>query len=110
MTRSTGFDIAVASEIMAVLALAQDLKDMRERLGSMVVGTSKTGEAITADDLGVAGALTVLMRDTLQPTLMQVCVTLNPLILMHSCLSLVTAVIAVCMPCTCDTVPLRLPL
>jgi formyltetrahydrofolate synthetase len=72
MTRSTGFDVAVASEIMAVLALSQDLRDMRHRLGAMVIGTSKAGEAITADDLGVAGALTVLMRDTIQPTLMQV--------------------------------------
>lgn len=73
MTRPTGFDIAVASEIMAVLALAQDLRDMRERLGAMVIGTSKAGDAVTADDLGVAGALTVLMKDTIQPTLMQVC-------------------------------------
>lgn len=71
MPRQTGFDITVASEIMAVLALTTDLFDMRERLGRMVIGTSRAGEPITADDLGVGGALTVLMKDTLMPTLMQ---------------------------------------
>uniref|UniRef100_A0A7S0N2S8 formate--tetrahydrofolate ligase n=1 Tax=Pyramimonas obovata TaxID=1411642 RepID=A0A7S0N2S8_9CHLO len=70
-TRQTGFDISVASEIMAVLALAKDLKDMRQRLGDMVIGTSHAGAPITADDLGIGGALTVLMKDALQPTLMQ---------------------------------------
>jgi len=69
--RETGFDIAVASEIMAVLALTTSLADMRERLGAMVVGTSRSGASITADDLGCGGALTVLMRDALEPTLMQ---------------------------------------
>jgi len=67
----TGFDITVASEIMAVLALSTSLRDMRERLGRMVVGTSKGGEAITADDLGIGGALTVLMKDAIMPNLMQ---------------------------------------
>ncbi|ORE02436.1 FTHFS-domain-containing protein [Rhizopus microsporus var. microsporus] len=71
MERQTGFDIAVASEVMAVLALATDLKDMRERLGRMVVASSKAGEPITADDLGIGGALTVLMKDAIKPTLMQ---------------------------------------
>lgn len=71
MTRQTGFDITVASEIMAILALTTDLADMRERLGRIVVGTNKRGEAITAEDLGVAGALTVLMRDAIKPNLMQ---------------------------------------
>jgi methylenetetrahydrofolate dehydrogenase (NADP+)/methenyltetrahydrofolate cyclohydrolase/formyltetrahydrofolate synthetase/formate--tetrahydrofolate ligase len=70
-TRETGFDIAVASEIMAVLALSSSLQDMRERLGAMVVGRSKAGEPVTTNDLGVAGALTVLMKDALEPTLMQ---------------------------------------
>ncbi len=70
-TRVTGFDIAVASEIMAILALAVDLKDMRERLGRMVIGSNRAGEPITADDLGVGGALTVLMKDTIMPNLMQ---------------------------------------
>ncbi|KAK4979722.1 tetrahydrofolate synthase [Elasticomyces elasticus] len=69
--RETGFDISVASECMAVLALSTDLKDMRERLGRMVVASSKAGETVTADDLGVAGALTALMKDALKPNLMQ---------------------------------------
>ena len=69
--RVTGFDIAVASECMAVLALTTSLADMRERLGAMVVATSKRGEPITADDLGVGGALAVLMKDAIKPNLMQ---------------------------------------
>jgi formyltetrahydrofolate synthetase len=69
--RQTGFDITVASEIMAILALTNDLADMRERLGHIVIGTNKAGEAITAEDLGVAGAMTVLMKDAIMPTLMQ---------------------------------------
>eukprot|EP01018_Ginkgo_biloba_P005989 Gb_40581 [translate_table: standard] len=71
MLRETGFDISVASEIMAVLALTTSLADMRERLGRMVIGNSKAGDPITADDLGVGGALTVLMKDAVNPTLMQ---------------------------------------
>ncbi|XP_065861735.1 formate--tetrahydrofolate ligase isoform X2 [Euphorbia lathyris] len=71
MFRETGFDISVASEIMAVLALTSSLSDMRERLGKMVVGNSKSGDPITADDLGLGGALTVLMKDAINPTLMQ---------------------------------------
>ncbi|MGB9521294.1 MAG: formate--tetrahydrofolate ligase, partial [Anaerolineales bacterium] len=71
MTRRTGFDISVASEIMAILALTTDLADMRERFGKIVIGTSKAGEPITAEDLGVAGAMTVLMKDAIKPTLMQ---------------------------------------
>ncbi len=70
-TRSTGFDMAVASEIMAILALATSWNDMRERLGRMVIGSSRKGEPVTADDLGVGGALMVLMKDTLMPNLMQ---------------------------------------
>ena len=69
--RETGFDITVASEIMAVLALTTSLKDMRERLGNMVVAQSRAGEPITAEDIGIAGALTVLMRDAIKPNLMQ---------------------------------------
>ncbi len=69
--RVTGFDMAVASEIMAVLALTTSLGDMRERLGRMVIGSNRAGEAITADDLGVGGALTVLMKDAILPNLMQ---------------------------------------
>ncbi len=70
-TRVTGYDISVASEIMAILALTTSLADMRERLGAMVIGTSKAGEAITADDIGAGGALTVLMKDAIFPNLMQ---------------------------------------
>ena len=70
-SRVTGFDITVASEIMAVLALEKDLPDLRKKLGNMVVGYSKSKEPITADDLGCGGALTVLMKDALLPTLMQ---------------------------------------
>ncbi|CCO32881.1 methylenetetrahydrofolate dehydrogenase (NADP+) / methenyltetrahydrofolate cyclohydrolase / formyltetrahydrofolate synthetase [Rhizoctonia solani AG-1 IB] len=69
--RETGFDIAVASECMAVLALSNSLADMRERLGRMVVATSKNGDPITADDVGVGGALAVLMKDAIKPNLMQ---------------------------------------
>jgi methylenetetrahydrofolate dehydrogenase (NADP+) / methenyltetrahydrofolate cyclohydrolase / formyltetrahydrofolate synthetase len=69
--RVTGFDITVASEIMAILALTTSLADMRERFGKIVIGTNKKGEAITAEDLGVAGALTVLMKDAIKPNLMQ---------------------------------------
>ncbi len=71
MTRVTGYDIAVASEIMAILALTTSLADMRERLGRMVIGTNRAGDAITADDVGVGGALTVLMKDAIFPNLMQ---------------------------------------
>ena len=70
-TRKTGYDITVASEIMAILALTTDLSDMRERFGRIVIGTSRSGAAVTAEDLGVAGAMTVLMKDAIKPTLMQ---------------------------------------
>ncbi|XP_035535057.1 monofunctional C1-tetrahydrofolate synthase, mitochondrial [Morone saxatilis] len=71
MIRETGFDIAVASEIMAILALADSLEDMKNRLARMVVGTSHSGQPVTAEDLGVSGALAVLMKDAIKPTLMQ---------------------------------------
>ncbi|KAJ8290385.1 hypothetical protein GJAV_G00012190 [Gymnothorax javanicus] len=70
-TRTTQFDISVASEIMAVLALTSNLEDMRERLAKMVVASSRSGDPITAEDLGVSGALTVLMKDAIKPNLMQ---------------------------------------
>jgi formyltetrahydrofolate synthetase len=70
-TRETGFDITVASEIMAILALTTSLADMRERFGRIVVATSKSGEAVTAEDIGCAGAMTVLMKDAIKPNLMQ---------------------------------------
>ena len=67
----SGYDITVASEIMAILALTTGLEDMRDRFGRMVVATNKRGEAVTAEDLGVAGAVTVLMKDAIKPNLMQ---------------------------------------
>jgi len=75
--RETGFDIAVASELMAILALvdgadyASALRNLRERVGRVVFGLSKEGKPIHLEDLGVAGAVTVLMKDTLHPNLMQ---------------------------------------
>lgn len=70
-TRETGFDISVASECMAVLALSNDLGDMRERLGRMVIGSSRSGDPVTCDDIGAGGALTALMKDAIKPNLMQ---------------------------------------
>jgi methylenetetrahydrofolate dehydrogenase (NADP+)/methenyltetrahydrofolate cyclohydrolase/formyltetrahydrofolate synthetase len=69
--RASGFDIAVASELMAILALTTGLKDMRERIGRMVIAFDKNGNPVTAEDLQVAGAATVLMKDTIMPNLMQ---------------------------------------
>jgi methylenetetrahydrofolate dehydrogenase (NADP+)/methenyltetrahydrofolate cyclohydrolase/formyltetrahydrofolate synthetase len=69
--RTTGFDISVASECMAVLALSTDLADLRERLGRMVVASSRAGDPVTAEDLGVAGALATLMKDAVKPNMMQ---------------------------------------
>jgi methylenetetrahydrofolate dehydrogenase (NADP+)/methenyltetrahydrofolate cyclohydrolase/formyltetrahydrofolate synthetase len=71
MTRETGFDISVASECMAILALSNDLGDMRERLGRMVVASSRAGDPVTCDDIGAGGALTALMKDAIKPNLMQ---------------------------------------
>lgn len=71
MTRTTCFDISVASEIMACLALANDLQDLKDRMGKMVIGSSRDQVPITADDLGLTGALSVLMKDAIKPTLMQ---------------------------------------
>ena len=69
--RETGFDITVASEIMAILALTTSLQDMRERIGRMVVAYDKDKKPVTADELDAGGAATVLMRDAIKPTLMQ---------------------------------------
>ncbi|CAH1393777.1 unnamed protein product [Nezara viridula] len=70
-TRETSFSISVASEIMAILAIASDLKDLKDRLARIVVGLNKNGEPVTADDLGATGAMAVLLKDAIQPTLMQ---------------------------------------
>lgn len=70
-TRKESFAISVASEIMAILALARDLTDMKERLIKMVVAFDLNGQPVIADDLGITGALMVLLKDTIEPTLMQ---------------------------------------
>ncbi|OAP58969.1 hypothetical protein AYL99_06266 [Fonsecaea erecta] len=70
-SRQTAFDISVASECMAILALSNDLRDMRERLGRIVIGSSKAGDPVTCDDIGAGGALTALMKDAIKPNLMQ---------------------------------------
>jgi formyltetrahydrofolate synthetase len=78
-TRQAGYDITVASEIMAALALCSDLKDLRERMGRIIIGTNNPGalrskrpvEPITAEDLNVAGAMTVLLKEAIMPNLMQ---------------------------------------
>lgn len=69
--RQVGFDITVASEVMAVLSLSRDIFDLRERLGRMVVGQRKDGTPVTAEDLKAAGAMTVLLREALKPNLLQ---------------------------------------
>ncbi|MBC7286706.1 MAG: formate--tetrahydrofolate ligase [Armatimonadetes bacterium] len=69
--RETGFDIAVASEVMAILALARDLKDLRQRIGRIWVGFDKDGNPVTAEDLRAAGAMTALLRDAIKPNLVQ---------------------------------------
>lgn len=69
--RETGFDITVASEVMAILALTTSLKDMRMRFGRIVVGMTHDKKPVTAEEIGAAGAMTVLMRDAIRPTLMQ---------------------------------------
>ncbi len=69
--RETGFDITAASEVMAVLALATSLHDLRARFGRIVVGYTKAGEPVTAEQLKAAGAMTVIMRDAIKPNLLQ---------------------------------------
>ena len=69
--RETGFDITAASEVMAVLALARDLRDLRDRMGRIVVGYTAAGEPVTAEELRAAGAMTVIMRDAIKPNLLQ---------------------------------------
>ena len=69
--RETGFDISVASEVMAILALTTSLQDMRKRFGRIVIGLTKKRKPVTAEDIGAAGAMTVLMKDAIRPNLMQ---------------------------------------
>src|SRR3989338_5411995 len=68
---NSGFAIAVSSEVMAILAVATDLKDMRERMGKIVVAYDKSGKPVTTSDLGVAGAMTAWMVEALNPNLLQ---------------------------------------
>src|ERR687897_618516 len=69
--RETGFDITAASEVMAILAVARDLPDLRRRLGAITVGYTWEGEPVTAEELRAAGAMTVLLKDALKPNLVQ---------------------------------------
>ena len=69
--RETGFDITAASEVMAALALCTSLADLRERMGRIVVGYDKAMTPVTADDIEVAGAMTVLLKEAIKPNLMQ---------------------------------------
>ena len=69
--RQSGFDITAASEVMAILALSTSLRDMRQRFGRIVVGFTRAGEPVTAEQLKAAGAMTVIMRDALKPNLLQ---------------------------------------
>src|SRR5438477_2830730 len=69
--RSTGFDITAASEVMTVLALSTSLRDMRQRLGRIVIGNTTGGKPITAEELFAAGSMTVILRDAIKPNLLQ---------------------------------------
>ncbi len=69
--RESGYDITVASEVMAILALTSGLKDLRKRLGKMVVGSTCEGKPVTAEDLKCAGSMTVLLKDAVKPNLLQ---------------------------------------
>ena len=69
--RETSFEITVASEVMAILALTTNMKDLRERLGRIVVATTKGGKPVTAEDLKCAGSMAVLLRDAIKPNLLQ---------------------------------------
>ncbi len=69
--RETGYDITVASEVMAILGLATSLRDLRERLGRITFGYSTEGKPLTAEDIGAAGSMAVLLKDAIKPNLMQ---------------------------------------
>ena len=71
VTRETGFDISVASEVMAILALTTSLQDMRKRIGEIVIGSTHDRKPVTAEEIGAAGAMTVLMKDAIRPNIMQ---------------------------------------
>ncbi|KAI5740437.1 hypothetical protein M8J76_003852 [Diaphorina citri] len=101
MERSTGFDISVASEVMAALALSKNLEDLYNRLSRMMVAEDKEGRPVTLDDLGLTGAMAVLLKDAVQPNLMQtlegtpVMVHAGPFAnIAHGCSSVVADLIA----------------
>jgi formyltetrahydrofolate synthetase len=71
LPRETGFDITAASEVMALMAVTRDLKDLRERLGRITIGYTFEGRPVTAEDLQAAGSMTVLLKDALKPNLVQ---------------------------------------
>ena len=71
VTRQTGFDITAASEVMATLALTSSLTDLRKRLGRIVVGYTAAGSPVTAEELGAAGAMAVILREAIKPNLLQ---------------------------------------
>ena len=70
-TRQTGFDITAASEVMAIVAVAADLFDLRKRLGAITVGHSRAGDPVTAEQIGAAGSMAVLLKETIKPNLVQ---------------------------------------
>ncbi|MDI6799750.1 MAG: formate--tetrahydrofolate ligase [Actinomycetota bacterium] len=80
--REAGFDIAVASEVMAILAMTSDLKDLRQRLGRIVVAFNEDGKPVTAEDLECGGAMTALMKDAIKPNLIQT--TENTPVMVHA--------------------------
>jgi formate--tetrahydrofolate ligase len=69
--RQTGFDITAASEVMAIVAVAADLFDLRKRLGAITVGQTRSGNPVTAEQIGAAGSMTVLLKETIKPNLVQ---------------------------------------
>src|SRR5881398_1386535 len=70
-TRQTGFDITAASEVMAIVAVASDLFDLRQRLGAITVAQNRDGEPVTAEQIGAAGSMAVLLKETIKPNLVQ---------------------------------------
>ena len=71
LVRSDRFDITAASEVMAILSLSRDYEDLRARLGRIIIAESNSGKPVTADDIGAAGSMALLLRDALLPNLVQ---------------------------------------